>query len=240
MKFCQANYEDISKYYSGTFVKFEGMEGEFEGKPLLAGEQIHYIKKVTPVSAIGTRLMEDGTEVEFEFHFSETAEDAPDVEMIFPKKCFFNVDDVGALLLARNPVRKWKKGITNENTLIQKLGSTVLTSVSMDMGSLNWYIKKPAYMSFTKRMKSYAVSRRFAVATSGMLFCDTKQVGRVDYKKQTVFVVHSMFIPEITRILKDHSQYNTWKIEVEAKAPTTVISDDFSTNDDGELIINEE
>lgn len=237
MKFCIQNYEDINKYYSGTFVKFEGLTGEFEGKPLDAGEQIHYIKKVRPDGAEGSRLMEDGTEVEFLFHFSPDEASAPDIEMVFPKKCFFNVEDIGAMFLARYPVRKWKKGITNENTIMQRLAANAFLNVNLDMTALNWYIKKPSYMGFEARKKSYAVSRRFAVSSTGILFCDTKSIGRVDYKKAIVFVCHSMFIPEIKRILKDHGQ--TFEIEIETKPAVIVIDEEFTVNEEGELVEEE-
>lgn len=237
MKFCSNNYEDIQKYFSGTYVKFEGFAGiTGTGETIDAGEQVHYIKNVNPGAVTGQKLREDNTTVDFIFHLQH---DGPEVEVVMPKKSFFNWEG-NAYLLSRIPAKQWKKGITKGNTSIQLLESEGFESMDITFQTLNAYVKKPQFLNLEKRSGSYAISRRFAVSGAARLYLDTTRIGHVNYNEQTIGLGHSMFLPELKRALKEHGQSH-WTIEItgavkkEKKVVGKHTIDEF-----GNLEINEE
>lgn len=238
MKFCIANYEDISKYFSGTYVKFEGFVGvNGAGEKIDAGEQVHYIKSVQSTTVTGQKLNNDGqTTVDFIFHLQE---DGPDVEIVMPKKSYFNWEN-SAYILYRIPAKQWKKGITKGNTIIQALTYDGFETLDINFQTLNAYVKKPQFLNLEKRGHAYAISRRFAVTSGGKLYLDTTRIGHINYDQQTIGLGHSMFMPELKRALKEHGQ-SFWNIEiVGAPKKEKKVVGKYTINEEGGLEVNEE
>jgi hypothetical protein len=212
MKFCIENIPDLKKYFLGSFVKFVGVRGcRPNGEATEAGELIHTVDKINPDSISGKRF--EGTEATpytFKLYSMVQPERCPEIEMILPKKSYFNADG-GCYFLSRIPARQYHRGITPENTWIQRLMFDYHDSCGLTGHLLQKYVGKQAFYSFAPREDiSYAVSPRIAVSASGDVWVDTIKIGTVDYDTETICVL-PLFHDEIKTILNNLGQ-SSWKI----------------------------
>lgn len=229
MKFCADNAKDIDKYFRNSYMKF----------PSLAGDTVHYIEHVSSNEVRG-KMMQDGEKVPFVFHlYPDGSSTAPEIEFIMPKKSFFNTPQ-GACLLYRIPARQYRKGVCPDNTainLMQPNGGFSTQDITFEL--LTLYVGKQSFDKFAEQDKSYAVSRRMAVAPTGLLFLDKTRIGSINYSERLIHVNQQMFVPEVEAIVKANKQ--SYAVLVKGDSPKKVrkVSDKYALVD-GEVVLYED
>jgi len=163
------NWNDIKKYYLGTFVKFKE-----------TGDRIWKITSVLPhevqaVDVSGFIVCID---------LSEPYE----LDYIIPSRVLYQ-DGPYAKLLCRIPARQYSRGISAENTTILVLseGGQWATG-AMTMESLQGFVDKPCYQSLdnlTQDYYSHALNPYFAVSRNGNLFCTNVKIGELNFQNKT-------------------------------------------------------
>ena len=190
MIFLSSNYDDISRYYKGTYVKFKD-----------TGDKLFYIRNVHRDSITGCD--EDGTE--FELYLNDTH--PYEVDYILPSKSFFQYAK-RAVLLQRIPAKQYQRGISGNNVKLVSLTKTGGLS-TMDMGFevLKAFVSKQNFWSLDEavrnkgRMISIALTPRIAyIPEAGYIFVDTTAVARVDKKDKTIYMLASIFSNELNEI----------------------------------------
>lgn len=192
MLFNSHNYEDISRYYRNTYVKFKE-----------TGDTLFYIRDVRPDMVRGTD--EEGTE--FELYLNE---DNPyEVDYVLPNKSYFQYAK-RACMLQRIPAKQYRRGICNENVRISSLTKTGgVGNIEVGFESLKAFVSKQAFPSIStvllqkSKPISVALSPRFAfVPDIGYIFCDQTAVALVDRKAKTVKPLKDVFLPELTQLVE--------------------------------------
>lgn len=186
MKFCSSNYEDLKKYFQGSYMKF----------PLI-GDEVVYVQKVTPDAMSGTQL--DNSETNgWTFTFGDDRQFF-EVEFLLPHKSYFEFNGEPHLL-TRIPNKQYKRGICNDNTNIYRLGAGGFDNVGTSLESVNAYTHKPEFKGFTNDTSSgYVVAPRIAVAQGGEVLIDKKVVAQIYYDDNVLLVQHELFLPELER-----------------------------------------
>ena len=193
MIFTSTNYEDISRYYRNTYVKFKE-----------TGERLFFIRNVDAQSVRGTD--EDGTE--FELFLSD---DHPyEVDYVLPRKSFYQMGK-RAMLLARIPAKQYQRGISNGNTsLISLAKSGGISKHEISFDTLKPFVTKQTYLNMEEAVRnmgrniSAALSPRFAyVPDIGMIFVDHRAVAEVNKKEQKVKMILPIFRNEIEALVKE-------------------------------------
>lgn len=195
MIFNQSNRDDISRYYTNTYVKFPE-----------TGEKLHYIREVARHAVLGSD--EDGND--FELFLSD--EFPYEVDYVLPKKGFFQYGKA-AHLLFRVPAKQYQRGLSEGNTKVHRINkSGEISEQSLEFQLLKAYVQKQAYPSFETAMAnkegmySVALSQRFALAPSARaLFLDGQLCAIVQPKTKTVESHFSILRPELEEIVKQSS-----------------------------------
>lgn len=222
MKFCVENIKDISKYFQGTFVKFTDMRGVYaDGSECPPAEElVHTIDSIQGATIRGKRW-EHGEYVPYQFLlYGEHEAPAPEVEFILPKKGWFNTKH-GATLLFRVPARQYRRGVCDDNTSILSLLGDSFNPQSVSVETLHDYIQKPKFGGFGMQLRSYAVSKRLAVSTTGKIYVDKISIGTINYDAATIQAL-PLFHSELEQVLKDHGQvgiYTIVKLTVPKRKP---------------------
>lgn len=193
MIFIPENYDDISKYYRQTYVKFR----EF-------GDKLFYIRDVLPKTIIGKD--EDG--VEFELHMSK--EFPYEVDYVLPNKSVFQYKN-HACVLSRIPAKQYHRGLTSQNTVINRIDRNGdVAGMHIDFDILKAFVGKQAFPVFDKaltvigRKISVALSRRFSfVPNRKLILADHVPVAEVDHANKQILVYQQMFMPEVTALAKN-------------------------------------
>lgn len=166
MQFTSQNTEDISKYFDGTFVKFRET-----GDRLFIINSIH--KSV--VYAEDAR----GDQIEIKLWPDQPFE----MQTYSPHKAYFQTKN-GACLLARRPMRQFRRGICNDNTSITLLtpdGKSKNCSITFEL--LQQYVDKPQYTSpdnLAQATTSVCLSSRIAYApVTKTLYVDSLEIGKL-------------------------------------------------------------
>jgi len=193
MQFNTYNFEDISRYYRNTYVKFKE-----------TGDTLFYIRDVRPDVVRGTD--EDGTE--FELYLND---DHPyEVDYVLPNKSYFQYAK-RACMLQRIPAKQYRRGICSENVRISSLTKTGgVGNIEVGFDALKAFVSKQAFPNIStvllqkSKPISVALSPRFAfIPDLGYIFCDQLAVATVDKKAKTVVVLKDVFLPEITKLLEN-------------------------------------
>jgi hypothetical protein len=209
MIFCRSNWEDISKYFSKTYMKFPEI-----------GDEVVFVDKVTEYGMEGKFLIptkhgDETTGWMFTFDNKEV-----DIDFILPKKSYFEYNGF-ACLLYRLPSKQFKRGLCEDNVNISCLSANgSFTTAPVSLETINAYTAKPSFKPFTKPtgQHSYVVSPRVAVDGVGRIYVDKTKIGIVVGDTKTI-AISSLFEPEIKRILQGHGQYN-WTVAItEKKSP---------------------
>ena len=193
MIFQSSNWEDISRYYRNTYVKFKD-----------TGDRLFFIRRVDQYAVTGTD--EDGTE--FELFLND---DHPyEVDYVLPRKSYFQVGK-RAMMLARIPAKQYQRGISNGNTILtslNKAGGIAKHDIGFEI--LKQFVTKQKYWTLDEAVRnkgrnySIALSPRFAyVPDCSMIFVDQKGIAIVDKKEQTVNLTLPIFLNEVEELIKD-------------------------------------
>jgi hypothetical protein len=193
MLFSTDNYDDINRYYRGTYVKFKE-----------TGDRLFYIRDVGPQRVTGTD--EEGTEFELFLNHDDPYE----VDYVLPHKSYFQLNK-RACMLQRVPAKQYRRGICGENTRLTALGKTGnLVQVEIGFDALKAFVSKQAFPSIktvlTMKNKplSVAISPRFAfVPETGQIYTDLLAVAVVSKKDNRVTVTREIFRPEVTQFVSD-------------------------------------
>lgn len=193
MLFLPDNYEDISRYYKNTYVKFKE-----------TGDKLFFISRVGSEKVSGSTS--DGTPFELLLSF-----DAPyEVDYVLPHKSFFQYEAL-ACLLQRVPAKQYQRGISDSNTALFALKSTgTLTQISVSFSLLEAFVCKQTFMSLSQAISSdkttVVLSPRFAYApNSRRIYADATCVGQLQPKHKVLNCFHKLFKPELELLAKDSS-----------------------------------
>lgn len=195
MKFDSGTYNDVAKYYKGSFVKFPQ-----------TGDYLCTVDSVDPSRIVGKIFSPDANGSwaprPYQLPFGEGVE----IDFVLPKKSYFNYKG-RALFLYRIPARQYRKGITTENTSVMGLGEKGGWNPTIpDFDMLTAYVNKQLFLPFGTNAKSYAVAARMAVTKCGYLYIDKVRIGTVDMKKKEIMVRDQLFVHEVEKVLQVHSQ----------------------------------
>lgn len=175
--FCNnLNYEDVKKYYQGTWVKIEE-----------CGERIYTVDKVTSkytdLSSPSRGEGDDEAEIRIDMEVGYN------LNYVIPKKTVYQYGE-RALLLQRVPARMWRKGMDAKNTEFLSLdekGNWKKTALATPV--IEGFINKPSYYSvedalvgFDNALESAALTRRVTLTKGGGVFIDTVYVGKLEKK----------------------------------------------------------
>lgn len=179
------NWQDINKYYKGTFVKCKE-----------SGDRIWKItgvdcNEVSMVDVAGFNVHIDLTEGDYELDF------------ILPSRAVFQLGQYAALI-RRIPARQYSRGISSTNTgfFLLKDGKWYSSDLTMDV--LQQFADKPCYQSlefFPDDFYSYALSPQFSVDKCGLLFCVNVTIGHVDFTQKRVSV-NKLFLEDVKDYFK--------------------------------------
>lgn len=192
MQFVPSCHDDISRYFRGTFVKFQ----EY-------GDKLFYIRDVHSREISGT------TEDHQEFRLY-MKEDMPyNVEFLLPRKSFFQMDR-HAVLLSRIPAKQYRRGICRENTSIASLDvSGMFQMEEVGFSSLRAYVNKQEFPSLNvavankEKNHSIALSPRMAyVSRTRTLFIDDLPVAHLDTKAKQCTILQPIYRDEVLEIVK--------------------------------------
>ena len=180
-------YEDIRKYYEGSYVKV----AEF-------GDKFVYIHKVCKDAV----FFNDSENNEGVIHLNEAAPYS--LETILPHKTMFTLENK-CYLLSRIPQRQYHRGLTQHNCQVSVLGASGWGPAAINYRVLAGYVNKPAYPpldeAITLSAGSVALSARFAYhVTQKTIYCDTLVVGKVNPVLRTVSC-NRLLAPEISRFI---------------------------------------
>ena len=190
MIFQSSNWEDISRYYRNTYVKFKE-----------TGERLFFIRRVDAYSVTGTD--EDGTE--FELFLGD---DHPyEVDYILPRKSFYQWGKK-ACLLQRIPAKQYQRGTSNGNTSItsiNKAGGVGKHEVSFD--SLKPYVTKQKFPALDEaiankaRNQSVVLSPCIAYAAEARaFFIDHRAIAYLDKPTRSINMTVPIFRNEMEAI----------------------------------------
>ena len=192
MEFTSSNYQDIDRYFQGTYVKFD----EF-------GDRLFFIEQVTPTAVHGRD--EDGTVFELALDNSIPYS----VNYILPHKAVFQYKD-NAHIMQRIPARQYRRGLCSNNCQVVNLGTG--SKVELTFSLLKAFVTKQQYFSFHKafnakgKLKTVALSSRMSfLRPTGGIFVDMTQVATFDYETKKITMLYKEFLPEIMQHMVDHN-----------------------------------
>lgn len=183
--FCNSgNYEDVKKYYQGTWVKITE-----------CGDRIYTVDKVTSkYTDLSSPSRGDGdeyAEIRIDMEVGYT------LDYVIPKKTVYQYGEK-ALLLQRIPARMWRKGMDSKNTEFLSLdtkGNWKKTSLATPV--IEGFVNKPSYytvedalVGFQNALDSAALTPRIAFCKEGQVYIDTIYVGRVKGKALTFKAIY--------------------------------------------------
>ena len=186
MRFLTENYEDLKRYFQGSYMKFPGI-----------GDEVVYVQRVTPEGMSGSQL--DNTDTNgWTFTFG-TDRAYVDVEFLLPRKSYFEYNG-SPCLLSRIPSRQYKRGICSDNVSIVALLPHGFETMSISLEVVNAYANKPLFKGFTNdTSETYVVAPRIAVQVGGAVFIDKICVGRIDSSSNILLCQRELFFPELQR-----------------------------------------
>ena len=204
MQFKTDNYDDIKKYYAGTFIKVK----EY-------GDLLFRIDRVERTSVSG--MVEDGRE----FVLYMDQDNPYEIDYVLPHKSFFQFG-ADACQLYRVPARQYRRGLCIDNTRIARLNSKGQQEQLGDLSfeSLKAFVAKQPFYTLTKAtskenkegLHSYVLTPRMVYHrnTKG-IYIDLVRVADVDVASSTVTMKHPVFKAEIQNFLSKSNDLFTVK-----------------------------
>lgn len=189
MLFVPSVWEDIHKYYRGTYVKFKNF-----------GDTLFYIANVTPTQITGT----DQDNNPFVLDLNE---EAPfEMDYVLPHRAVFQYGD-NAVVLQRRPERQYRRGLCTNNVQVLRVGSTSRMELTFDL--LKAYVAKQQYYRLTDisntTKDSLALGQRLSVLVgTGDILLDNTIIGRYLVQKKAIRVRHSNFRKELEEMAKEY------------------------------------
>ena len=192
MLFTSSAWQDIDKYYQGTYTKFK----EF-------GDKLFRITQVSPHKVVGI----DQDEVEFDLFLSD---DHPyEVDYVLPNRAVFQYRD-RAFLMQRVPARQYKRGLCDGNVRIINVDTGEVFPIGFAI--LKSYVTKQQYFTFSEalkrkgKLKSYALNSRMSLSVpSFSLRIDTTKIGHYSTDSKKLYV-NSLFIADVQAQLKNNNE----------------------------------
>lgn len=192
MLFTTSTWQDIDKYYHGTYTKFK----EF-------GDKLFRITQVTPHKVSGI----DQDDVEFDLFLSD--EHPYEVDYVLPHRAVFQYRD-RAFLMQRVPARQYKRGLCEGNVRIINVDTGEAFPIGFAV--LKSYVTKQQYFTFGEaikrkgKLKSYALNSRMSLSVpSYALRIDTTKIGFYSVELKKLFV-NPLFIPDVLAQLKNNNE----------------------------------
>lgn len=181
------NYDDVKKYYLGTYVKFKE-----------EGDALFYIERVDPDKIVAKATNEELVGIDLTIGYN--------IEYALPGKAVFQYGGI-VMMLSRIPARMWKKGMSNQNTkfeVMDKTGKWTKTNFSAEL--IESFINKPAYVDPMDALKAFcdetsdleaaALTPRITFTRGGKLMVDQTIVAKYDFTNK-VFTVKNLFTKEV-------------------------------------------
>lgn len=192
MLFTSSSYQDIEKYFMGTYVKFK----EF-------GDRLFKITDGNPNHLTGV----DQNDEEFELLLND---DHPyEVDYVLPSRAVFQYKD-RACLLQRVPARQYKRGLCDQN--VRVVDVDIGESRQINFTILTAFVTKQKYFTFTEafkrkgKLKSYALNSRMSYTySSSVLRIDTMNIGHYNSVDKKIHV-HPLFIFDIKEQLSQNNE----------------------------------
>ncbi len=189
MLFTTDNYEDISRYYKHTYVKFKE-----------TGDRLFFINRVNNEKVSGSSS--DGTPFELLLR-----NDAPyEVDYVLPHKSYFQYGNY-ACLLQRIPAKQYQRGVSPNNVAVSALRAAgSLAGQELSFSILEAFVSKQTFVSLTQAIgevekMSVVLSPRFAYTPSNRrIYADTLCVGQIQPKHSLLNCFHKLFKPELERL----------------------------------------
>lgn len=190
MLFVPSVWEDIHKYYRGTYVKFKNF-----------GDTLFYIANVTATQITGT----DQENNPFVLDLNE---EAPfEMDYVLPHRAVFQYND-HAVVLQRRPERQYRRGLCTNNVQVTRVGSTSRMELTFDL--LKAYVAKQQYYRLTDinvyvTKGSLALGQRLSVIVgTGDILIDNIIIGRYLAAKKAIRVRHGNFRKELEEMAKEY------------------------------------
>lgn len=196
MELVSSNWQDIRKYYEGTFVKFAPF-----------GDELFLIKSVSSDAIKGWYKM--GKE---EFILTLSDEAPFNLDFVLPHKSVYQLNDY-AVVLHRVPARQYFRGICAENTKI--FNPLTRDAVDINWKSLQAYVEKQAFKSLkeainAKNYSSIALNSRMHYdRVHKRIGVDSTYVATYDQGQNRIHTLPS-FKDEITALVAQ----DPFKVEV--------------------------
>lgn len=195
MQFKSSNFEDIRKYYQGTYIKLK----EY-------GDTLFRIDSVSSNCVSG--MVEDGRE--FLLYMND---DHPyEIDYVLPHKSFFQYGK-DACLLYRIPARQYMRGLSPQNTDVAKFSpdGVLKTGGELDFEVLKAFVSKQPFFSLSTAtgkanpngLRSFVLTSRMAYhrASKG-IYIDFTRVADVDAASKTVTMRQNIFTKEVADFIQ--------------------------------------
>lgn len=186
------NYEDVNKYYKGTWVKFKE-----------EGDTLFYIERATP------SRIECHTISKEECCIDLTKPGGYFLEFLIPRKTVYQYDNC-AVMLGRNPARMWKKGMCNSNTSFSILKEKGWTGADFSVTLAEGFVNKPSYLSVPQALEHFKVAEsnfsaaltpRISMTRGGSVYIDDIVVAKYHATNNTL-AVRKIYVPELQEVFK--------------------------------------
>lgn len=198
MLFVSNNYQDIKKYYEGTYLKFT----EF-------GDRLFRVDHVDQYMVSG----EDDTETAFQLFLDDNH--PYEVNYLLPHKAIFQWKD-NVYMLQRIPARQYKRGLCSDNTMITNVSNG--QTVDVNFASLKAFVSKPTYSSFTNaftskmKTKAIALTNRMSYLRTGFIMMDNVKIAQYDFDTKKIHMMRKVFADEIKQHMASH--HETYEVVV--------------------------
>lgn len=191
MLFLSENFEDISRYYRYTYVKFKE-----------TGDRLFYISSVSSEKITGRA----SDETPFELYLND--EFPYEVDYVLPNKSYFQTGPT-ATLLHRIPAKQYRRGVSEENVscrTLQQNGGSSKREITFSL--LEAFVGKQAFTPFitalqhTSDMLSIALSPRMAYACGARtIYVDDVCIAKVMNRPKQLKCYSSVFVPELLALV---------------------------------------
>lgn len=185
-----ANWRDIERYFSGTFVKFREH-----------GDRLFYIDRVRETEITGTCEGDDPFIVYMH-------NDHPyELDYVLPRKAVFQYKN-DALILQRMPARQYRRGLCDDNTRITKTtGGDRLplsfTLLSAFVTKQKYFNPEEALFGKTGARRSLALSNRMSFdKQTARLLIDMTPIAQLD-RDRGILQANGLFADEIKSVFKN-------------------------------------
>ncbi len=206
MQFTTDNWDDIRKYYLGSFIKLKEH-----------GDLLFRIDHVDRTRVSGT--VEDGRE----FILYMNNENPYEIDYVLPHKSFFQYGK-DACQLFRIPARQYMRGICVQNTAVSKFSPVGERSEmgALDFPVLKAFVAKQPFHSLTTAvskhnpdgLRSFVLTPRMAFHRSTKnLYIDFTKVATVDVPSKAIILTLPIFKSEVENFLKKSGEFEIFKVQ---------------------------